>query len=133
VLIFLDSNVVIYLIEQPPNWGQRAAAQIQMFLANKDRLVVSDLTRLECRVRPISVGDAALLAQFDAFFASADVQVAALTPQVCDRATLIRAKHRYRTPDALNLAAALEFGCGLFVTNDGRLTGFPDVSVQILA
>jgi predicted nucleic acid-binding protein len=95
-------------------------------------MVVSDLTRLECRLHPISVGDAALLAQFDAFFTSADVQVAALTAQVYDRATLIRAKHRYRTPDALHLAAALESGCGVFLTNDGRLAGFPDLKIQAL-
>ncbi len=34
--------------------------------------------------------------------------------------------------DALQLAAAVEGGCGLFLTNDRRLSGFPDIPVEVL-
>jgi predicted nucleic acid-binding protein len=50
VQIYLDSNIVIYLIEQPANFGPRAAARIAAAVAAGDTMVVSDLTRLECRV-----------------------------------------------------------------------------------
>jgi predicted nucleic acid-binding protein len=132
VLIYLDSSIVIYLIEQPANFGPRASARMATIRGNQDRLVVSDMTRLECRVRPIAQGDAVTLGQFDAFFAMPDVQVQLLTTSVCDRATLIRARYRYRTPDAINLAAALEAGCDLLLTNDIRLSRFPDIPVEVL-
>ena len=50
VSVFLDTNIVIYLIEQPANFGPRAAARIAAAVAAGDTMVVSDLTRLECRV-----------------------------------------------------------------------------------
>jgi predicted nucleic acid-binding protein len=132
LLIYLDANIVIYLIEQPPVWGPRAAAYVAALRGAGDTMAVSDLTRLECRVKPLSVGDAPRVAQFDAFFLSSDVQVLPLSAAVCDRATLIRAVHHFRLADSLHLACAVEGACDRFVTNDVRLNRFPDIPVEVL-
>jgi predicted nucleic acid-binding protein len=55
-----------------------------------------------------------------------------LTTAVVDRATVIRGRYRFKTPDALHLAAAIEAGCQTFLTNDARLGGFPDLTVEAL-
>ena len=34
--------------------------------------------------------------------------------------------------DALHLAAAIEFGCDEFLTNDNQLANFPDITVEEL-
>jgi uncharacterized protein len=47
--------------------------------------------------------------------------------------SVIRAIQNYRLGDALHLAAAIESGCGLFLTNDHRLAGFPDIPVEVLS
>jgi len=65
-------------------------------------------------------------------FQDRDVQVTAITRIACDRAAQIRAVHRYRSLDALHLATAIEAGCGLFLTNDQRLSNFPDIPVEVL-
>jgi hypothetical protein len=52
VIVCLDSNVVIYLVENDPAWGPKAANRVAALRANGDELAVSDLTRLECRVKP---------------------------------------------------------------------------------
>jgi predicted nucleic acid-binding protein len=132
VLVYLDSNVVIYLVEQPINLGPSASARVAQLRSSGDRLAVSDLTRLECWSRPIAQGDAVTLAQFDALFGQSDMQVVPLTSAVCDRATLIKAKYGFRTPDAVHLAASLEAGCDLFLTNDHRLSSFCDITVEVL-
>jgi predicted nucleic acid-binding protein len=132
VLVYLDSNIVIYLIEQPAQFGPRASARIAMLAAAADKIVVSDLTRLECRAKAVATGDQATLAQYDAFFGQAVEQVMPLTTAVVDRATIIRGQYRFKTPDALHLAAAVEAGCQVFLTNDARLAGFPDLSVEAL-
>jgi predicted nucleic acid-binding protein len=129
VLIYLDANVVIYLIEQPLAWGPRAAAYVAAMKANADQIVLSDLHRLECLVAPLGAGAVHRVAQFNAFFASADVRMVSLTPAVCERAATIRANHRFRPLDALHLAAAVEHGCARFVSNDMRLSTFTDISV----
>jgi predicted nucleic acid-binding protein len=72
------------------------------------------------------------LRRFDAFFTAPGMQVLPVTPAVCDRAALIRAQHRFKLGDALNLAAAVEGGCNVFLTNDVRLSAFPDIIVEVL-
>jgi predicted nucleic acid-binding protein len=132
MLIYLDTNRVIYLIELPAGFGQRATSRIATIRANRDQMMVSDLTRVECRVKRIATGQAILLAEYDTFFTSTDVQVVSLTGAVCDRATLIRAQYRYKLADSLNLAAAVENHCDVFLTNDARLSQFPDITVEVL-
>lgn len=131
--VFADSNIVVYLIEQPPDWGPRAAGYIDAVLASGDRIVVSELVRMECRIRPLATGDTATLAAFERFFVSQRVDLVGISRAVCDRAAVIRAQHRIRPLDALHLAAAIENGCTRFVTHDRRLAAFPDVAVDLLS
>ena len=54
---------------------------------------------------------------------------------VCERAARIRAASRFclKAPDCLHLAAAIEHGCGSFLTNDRQLTLCTDIVVEILS
>ncbi len=47
-------------------------------------------------------------------------------------AARIRSKSKIKTPDALHLAAAIENRCDVFLTNDHRLDGFADITVETL-
>jgi uncharacterized protein len=132
VLIYLDSNIIIYLLEQPAPFGPRASARVEAMVQAGDGIVVSDLSRLECRSNVIAAGDQVTLAQYDEFFAQAAERVMALTTAVCDRATEIRGRYRFKIPDALHLAAAVEADCQVFLTNDARLNRFSDLTVEVL-
>ena len=55
-----------------------------------------------------------------------------ITPAVCDRAALIRATSRFKPMDALQLAAAVEHGANVFLTNDTRLNSFTALTVEVL-
>ena len=130
--VFLDANVVIYFVEQHPIWGAKATARIASARSSGDDIAVSDLIRMECQVGPLSSGDHALLADYATFFSRPEVRVLPITAAVCDRAAAIRAQYRFKPLDALHLAAAVDAGCGKFVTNDTRLQRFPDTHVEIL-
>lgn len=132
VIAYLDANVVIYLVERHPVWGPKILGRIACLRAAGDDLAISDLARLECLVGPLTTGDAAVLADFDAFFGDPAVRVFPMTASVFERAARIRAAHRFKALDALHLAAAVEHGCGLFLTNDLSLRRFPDVPVEII-
>lgn len=80
----------------------------------------------------MALNNIAVLAQYDAFFAHPDVQVVPLTAAVCDRATEIRARQRFQLGDSLNLAAAVEAGCNIFLTNDTRLNAFTGLTIEVL-
>ncbi len=82
--------------------------------------------------RPLKSGNAIRLNEFTTFFASPDVQVFPVTAPVCDRASVIRATHGFKPLDALHLATAIENRCGLFLTNDIRLSRFTGVAIEVL-
>jgi predicted nucleic acid-binding protein len=132
MIIYLDTNIIIYFVEHNPVWWPKVSARLAAASAAGDTFGISDLTRMEGLVGPIRSGDARLHADFVAFFARPDVGVFPLSAAVCDRAARVRALHNFRTPDALNLAAAIENGCGLFLTNDAKPARFPDVPVEVL-
>ena len=132
MLIYFDSVIVIYLLDHTGSFQRRADGRLKTLESAGDRIAVSDLTRLECRVKPVALKDAAKLAVFDAFFARPDVGVVPLGRPVYDRATLLKATYRFKLADALHLAAAVESGCDRFLTNDGRLNRCTDVTVEVL-
>lgn len=132
MIVFLDTNVVIYLVERTPSWGPKAAVRFAALLAMGAEPAVSDLVRMECRVGPLKFGNAVRLNEFTAFFTAPDMHVFPVTAAVCDRASVIRAVHGFKPLDSLHLAVAVENGCGLFLTNDGRLSKFTGIAIEVL-
>ena len=130
--LYLDSNIVIVLLEEKGARRRALRADLAKHAGPHGRCFVSDLVRLECRVKPIANGDTDLLREYDEYFASTGVAIAGISSSVYDRATAIRAAFRYETADALHLAATIEAGCDAFVTADKRLAGFPDLTVEVL-
>jgi predicted nucleic acid-binding protein len=130
--IYCDSVIMIYLLDHTGTFQTRARTRIAALVAAGDRMAVSDLSRLECRVRPIRNGDTASLSQFDNFFARSDVILVPLTTAVYDRATVLRATYNFKLGDSLHLAAAIESSCDQFLTNDGRLSKCSDIVVEVL-
>jgi uncharacterized protein len=113
-------------------YHSRATRRLAALASAGDEIAVSDVVRLECRVKHVRTGNTAQLAVFDAFFAKPDVRMIAITTPVFDRATLIRATHNFKLGDALNLAAAVIGGCDRFLTNDARLSSVTDIAVEVL-
>ena len=132
MLIYLDSNILIYLIEQPPFLGARATARIAALTAAGDQIVASELSRLECRSNAVAAANQNLLDEYDQFFDHAVAVLMPLSAAVVDLATEIRGRHRFKTADALHLAAAVEAGCQSFLMNDLRLNRFPNLKVELL-
>ena len=133
MLIYCDSVILIYYLDSVGPFHVRAVARMTAVGAAGDVAAFSDLTRMECRVKPIQLGAVKTLADFDAFFTSAGrVRLVPITTAVFDRATLIRATHNFKLADSLHLAAAVEGACDRFLTNDAGLAAFPDIPVEVL-
>lgn len=130
---YLDSCVVIYLIEAQEPWYSNVRARLLPPSGPLPDVCFSDLTRLECRVGPIRRGDAALLAEYDAFFAAPGTRRITLDAAAFDLATELRARHGIGVADALHLAAALGAGCEEFWTNDLALQKAAEARVRIVA
>ena len=127
--IYLDSAPLIYLVEEVIPY----TSTIETRLALSDTIqVCSELSRLECRVKPIRDGEEALLAAFDSYFVDIIAEVIPLSRQVIDQATELRARYGFKTPDAIHLAAAINGGCDLFITNDHRLSRCKEIAIEVI-
>ena len=92
-------------------------------------LAVSDLVLLECLVQPLATGNVGAETNVRRFLERC--LSFPLTSAVFERAAHLRAQHRLKTPDAIHLAAALEYGCDEFWTNDRRLAAAAGDSLSI--
>src|SRR5436309_12888513 len=108
MLVYLDSVICIYAVEGAPSFQVRARARLAAMRAAGDQPAISDLTWLECRVKPIRLGDAVSLADMEALLTGSDVVRLPMPTAVYERACRIRAINNYKLADALHLAAALE-------------------------
>lgn len=119
--LFLDACILIYRFEGEASVVARVEKTlVRLRQADRDvRIAVSDISRLECRVRPLREGRRDLVIEYDRFFAAAGLTVVSLSRAVVDLATTVRARSGLRTPDALQAACCLSLGQpARFVTND---------------
>ena len=143
MLYYLDTVVVIYAVEGIPADQHRAINYLAALEQAGHRFAISELTRTECLVPVFGPGCGQRLSDFFQFFHGPYVRTLSLTAAMHDRASAIRGGHsysaippalpkRYGLADALHLAAAIEFGCDRFLTNDNQLANFPDITVEQL-
>jgi len=128
--IYLDTAVIIYLVETVEPF----AATLGKRLGTPNTFqVCSDLSWLECRVKPIREEATILLAAYERYFNLVVSEMVPLTREVVDRATALRARYGFKTPDAIHLAAAIVGQCDSFLTNDRRLKKCTDIQVEVIA
>lgn len=133
MIVCLDANIVIYYVERNPVWEPRVTARLKAAAAAGDSLAVSEAALLECLVGPIQSGDSATLGDYQRFFGSPDVQMLAVTTTVWQRAAQLRATFNLKPLDSIiHLATAVEYGCGLLLTNDAPLARCAAIKVEIL-
>jgi predicted nucleic acid-binding protein len=126
----LDTAAFLYLVEEHPIY---LPLVIPVFVAidqGKIRGVTSALTILETTVVPLRAGDEALARRYEALLTnSRGLTLVPLDLDLLRTAAHLRAVTRLKTPDAIQLAAALAEGCTTFLTNDHRCPQLPGVRI----
>jgi len=123
-VVGVDTNCFIYYLEGGP-WAEELKEDLFLPLEQgRFRAVTSALTVAEILVRPKSLGREDVCEEYKALLCSyPNLEIVPFTAETAVLCAEIRARHRIRTPDAMQLAAALEKGATIFLTNDG---GLPD-------
>ena len=129
----LDTAAFIYFIED----DRRYAPLLAPLFARAGRgitIVTSALTLLEVLVVPLRQGHWQLAERYEQLLAhSTGVALLDITRDQLRAAAALRAMRALKTPDALQVAAALSAGCRTFVTNDRRLPEVPGLRVLQLS
>jgi predicted nucleic acid-binding protein len=128
--VALDTAIFIYFIEE----DRRFLRQILPLFIEADQgartLVTSALTLLEVLVVPYRAGHRKLAERYERLLTeSRGIRLVDLSHDQLRAAAQLRAATGVKTPDALQLVAALDAGCQTFITNDRRLPRVPGLRV----
>ena len=117
--IGLDTSVFIYELDATPGYRELVGPIFKWIEAPGGAAVTSTITMLELLVQPYRAGD---LDRVNRFYASLstypNLEWVSHTLAIADQAARLRALHRLKTPDAIQVATSLAAGASGFVTND---------------
>lgn len=126
----LDTTAFIYWIEENPTYLDAVAPVFRAADVGDIEIVSSALTLLEVLVVPYRAGNIGLAERYEALLTrSRGVRLIDIDTGQLRAAAQIRALHGIRTPDALQLSAALAARCPVFVTNDRRFPTIPGLRI----
>lgn len=136
VIIFLDANIIIYQVEAIPAFRDKVRFVVtEIFDAHPGcRFAVSRLSLLECLVKPVRERNIPLIERYRSFFSANDLVIVEISPQVIERALLIRSDTGLRTPDAIQAASAQILpDQTIFVTGDAGFAKVSDLFSRIIS
>jgi predicted nucleic acid-binding protein len=124
--VALDTSIFIYFIEEHPVYLPLVEPLFEAMDRGEIEAVTSSLTLLEVLVIPFRFANAALVDRYETLLTkSRGLRLLELDRDFLRSVAQIRAATRAKTPDAMQLAAALASGCPIFLTNDDRIPNVP--------
>ncbi len=131
--VSLDTSVFIYFIEEDARYIDIVAPIFEAIDAGLSA-VTSGITLLETLVIPFWNKDVGLVLEYELLLSeSRGLTLLELDRELLRKASELRATLNIKTPDALQIAAALQEKCTSFVTNDRRLPKITDLKVLQLS
>ncbi len=128
--IYLDANVIIYFVEQAAAWQPKLQSLLEHAIEHDVGLFVSDAGIAECLYGAFKARSAELEARYrQLFFELPLFRRVAVDSERIFAAARLGAEHGLHLVDAIHFLAAMETGCEIFLTNDGRFRSSHDVEV----
>lgn len=129
-LVAVDTAIFIYWIEEHPRFVDAITPLFEEADRGERELVTSSLTLLEVLVVPYRAGNRLLAQRYEALLTRGrGIRLVDLSRDHLRAAAQLRAATAIKTPDALQVVAAIGAGCTAFLTNDRRLPAIPGLRV----
>jgi len=129
----VDTVVFIYHLEDHPRYARLTQPLFEAWEEGRTCGVTSVITLVELLVKPKRERKSDVAQEYLELLSTyPNLTIVEIDLKVADLAAELRAKYGLRTPDALQLAAALQAGAGGFLTNDERLKGVTELEVVLL-
>jgi predicted nucleic acid-binding protein len=132
--VLIDTGVWIYHFEQHPKFGPPAGRVVEALEAGKFRGIASELSLLELTVRPLQLGRQDVADDYEVLLGYfPNLELEPISREILLQAAELRARHRLRTPDAIQIATGLRTGATLAVSNDAAWRDLPFIETVILS
>ncbi len=128
-----DTAPLIYFVERNPKYVDLMREVVRRVDGGQITGYSSMVALTEVLTKPKKVGDTKTESEYrDLLLHSRNFRLILIDSAIVERAADLRARYNLRTPDALQIAAALETGCQVFLTNDIQLKRVTELRVLIL-
>jgi predicted nucleic acid-binding protein len=132
-LIAFDTAPIIYLVEANPTYDALVTEIFQRVDDGKITGLTSVISLCEVLIHPIRNQNPVLKKKYlDILQNSPNFFTNSIVSSIAETAAEFRARYNLRTPDALQIATALENGCDAFLCNDNGLKRVTEIKILIL-
>lgn len=132
-LIALDTAPLIYFIEEHPTYLPILDPFFENFDKGSIRVVTSVITLSEVLVKPLRDGDTQLAQQYrDILLNVEGLTTVEVSVDIAEKVAQLRSQYSLRTPDAIQIATALQSGATALLTNDVRWPVLPNLQILVL-
>jgi predicted nucleic acid-binding protein len=131
--VAIDTAPFIYFIENNPAFLRFVAPFFAGLDRGEFRAVTCTVTLTEVLVHPLRQGNQALAQRyFHILTTSRNLAVLPVSDAIASEAAGLRARHAFRTPDAIQIATGFIAGASSFLTNDTGLRSIPGMRSIVL-
>ena len=128
-----DTSPFIYFIERHPKYVDLLREVFRRVDSGAMRGFTSVVTLTEVLTLPKQLHYRTIEAEYRSLLlGSRHFSTIAVDPAIAESAAELRARYRLRTPDALQIAAAISAGCEAFLTNDSGLHRVTELRVYMV-
>ena len=130
----LDTSPFINFVERKAPYFDRCARVFEEIDKGTVQATTGAITVTEVLVLPLRANATRLVAGYREIMTAfgPSLTVVSIDSAVADYAADLRARYSLRTPDALQVAAALHAGCDAFLTGDKGLRCVTEIKVLVL-
>ena len=126
-VVGLDTSIFIYHFEAHPTYLTLTRELLSTIEQGVLRGTTSTITLMEVIVKPLALGRPEVARKYEALLVNfPNLVMVDLDRDVVRQAARLRAAHRLRPPDALQVSACLQCGADALVTNDKTLKRLGD-------
>lgn len=127
--VFLDTTPLIYFLDNDIHFGEKTKQILESILSEGKTIISSVITEMEYMVYPYRTNNPEKIDAFYDFLTDCDIELKQIDSEIARKASQIRAEYKdFKAMDALQLAAAVQTHCDVFLTNDKQLKQFKEVN-----
>jgi predicted nucleic acid-binding protein len=128
--VALDTQIFIYFIEEDGRYLPLIKPLFEAIDSGDLLAVTSGLSLMEVLVVPYRSGNAALADRYESLLTrSRGLRFIEVDRPLLKAAAQLRATFKLKSPDAIQVAAALMGDCTSFLTNDRRIRAVPGLKI----
>ena len=132
-LIGIDTMVFIYHLEDHPDFSGITEKLFDSIEKGKYGAVTSYVTLLEILVKPKREGEMGVASEYrEILLTFPNLKFLPLDLAITDLASTLRASYSIKTPNAIQIAAAVTAGAEFYVTNDEKMKRVEELDVLML-